>query len=51
MWVNRQLRNEYVELVSEFSKTHQTKAELDIMSKGYVFYPTWVYLPVSRFKA
>ena len=45
VWVNRQIRNEYFELVEELSKSHQHKAELDIMSKGYVLYPTWVYLP------
>lgn len=45
VWVNRQLRHEYFELVEKDSKNSQNKAELDIMSKGYVFYPTWVYLP------
>lgn len=45
VWVNQQLRNEYFELVEVFSKSRQNKAELDIMSKGYVFYPTWIYLP------
>ena len=45
VWVNRQLRNEYMDLVEELSNQGRLKAELDIMSKGYVFYPTWVYLP------
>lgn len=45
VWVNRQLRNEYFTLVEEYCNRRQTKAELDIMSKGFVFYPTWVHLP------
>lgn len=45
VWVNQQLRNEYFDIVEEYAQSNQNKAELDIMSKGYVFYPTWIFLP------
>ena len=43
--VSRQLRQEYHELIEVLLATGQLNAELDIMSKGYLMYPTWTYLP------
>ena len=45
VWVSRQLRSEYYEYVEEQLKKAPPKAELDLMSKGFLYYPTWTFLP------
>ena len=43
IWVNRQLRREYMEMSSSL----QFKSELDIVPEGYLFYPTWTHIDPS----
>jgi hypothetical protein len=43
---NRQLRAELHELVDKRLEFQNVTAELDIMFKGYVSWPTWVYFPL-----
>ncbi|KAK5163600.1 uncharacterized protein LTR77_010549 [Saxophila tyrrhenica] len=45
VWVCRQLRNECFEKVSGRTAGRPLKAELDIIFKGYLSWPTWTYLP------
>ncbi len=46
VWTNRQLRNEYFALISSLlASGHLLRAEVDIMVKGYLQWPTWTYLP------
>lgn len=50
-FVNRQLWYEVKDIVYLPSQGHQRpRAELDLMAKGYAFYPTWTRLPgcISR---
>ena len=43
--LNRQIRNEYFGLVAERIRAGHVEAELDIMYKGYLSWPTWTLLP------
>jgi hypothetical protein len=43
--VNRQLYNEVRENLESLERIGKATAELDLMAKGYMFYPTFTYLP------
>lgn len=45
VWVCRQLRSECFELIAGRVAGAPLMAELDIMFKGYLSWPTWTYLP------
>lgn len=45
VWTNRQIRSEYLDLISKLLFAGRARAELDIMFKGYLSWPTWTYLP------
>lgn len=45
VWVNQQLRSEFISYLEGRLKSCRSEVGLDIMVKGYLFYPTWTCLP------
>lgn len=44
-WASRTFRNDLLDIAEDRLGKRQVKAELDIMVNGFVFFPTWLYLP------
>lgn len=45
VWTCRQLRHECFDLASRQAKCGRITGKLDIIVKGYLLFPTWIYLP------
>lgn len=44
-WVSRAMRNDMVDHVTDALLQRRIRPELDIMVHGFLFFPTWLYLP------